>query len=47
LRKKLPAYVKDEGFNINNMIIALKSIVNYKALGLEESYYGTCFEHPL
>jgi hypothetical protein len=32
------AYVKDEGSNLNTMIIVLKSIVNYELLGLEESY---------
>jgi len=32
------AYVKNEASNLNTMIIALKSIVNYELLGLEESY---------
>jgi hypothetical protein len=45
--KKNLAYVKDEGSNLNSMIIVLKSIVNCKALGVEESNYGTCFEHAL
>jgi hypothetical protein len=27
------------------MTIALKSIINYEALGLEESFNGTCFGH--
>jgi hypothetical protein len=39
------AYVKDEGSNLNTTIIALKSIVNYELLGLEESYQGCCFGH--
>ncbi len=38
-------YVKDEGSNLNTMIIVLKSIVNYELLGLEESYQGCCFGH--
>jgi hypothetical protein len=45
LRKKILAFVKDGGFNLNNMTITLKSVVNYEALGLEESYQGTCFGH--
>ncbi len=45
LRKKILVYVKDKGFNLNNMIIVLKSVLNYKALRLEENYYGTCFKH--
>jgi hypothetical protein len=39
------AYVKDGGFNFNNMIIVLKLVVNYKALGIEENYQGACFGH--
>jgi hypothetical protein len=27
------------------MTIVLKLVVNYEALGLEESYQGTCFGH--
>ncbi len=38
-------YVKDEGSNINAMIIALKSIVSCEFFGLEESFQGTCFGH--
>jgi hypothetical protein len=38
LRKKIVAYVKDEGFNLNTMIATLKSIVSYDVLGLEESF---------
>ncbi len=45
LRKKIIAYVKDEGLNLNAMIIALKVVVNYECLGLEESFKGTCFGH--
>jgi hypothetical protein len=45
LKKIILAIVKDGGSNPNNMIITLKSIANYEALGLEESYQGTCFGH--
>jgi len=44
MRTKL-AYVKDGGFNFNNMIIVLKLVVNYEALGIEENYQRTCFGH--
>jgi hypothetical protein len=45
LKKKIVAYVKNEGSNLNTMIIALKCIMNYEALGLDESFQGTCFGH--
>jgi hypothetical protein len=45
LRKKLIAYVKDEGSNIITMIIALKSIVKCEVLNLDESLQGTFFGH--
>jgi hypothetical protein len=38
LRKKIVAYVKDEGANLNAMTIALKSVVNWEVLGMEESF---------
>jgi hypothetical protein len=38
LRKKIIAFVKDEGSNLNAMINALKSIVNYESLRLKESF---------
>jgi hypothetical protein len=44
-RRKIIAYVKDEGSNINIMIIALKSIVSCDVLGLEERFQGTCLGH--
>ncbi len=47
LKKIIITYVKDERSNLNSVINALKSILNYNALGPEESYYGTCFEHAL
>jgi hypothetical protein len=37
--------VKEEGFNLNIMIITLKKIVSGDILGLKESYKGTCFTH--
>ncbi len=45
LSKKIIAYVKDEGTNLNSITTDLKSIVNYEVLGLEESFNGTCFGH--
>jgi hypothetical protein len=38
LRKKIIAFVKDEGSKLNAMINALKSIVNYESLRLKESF---------
>jgi hypothetical protein len=38
LMKKFITYVKDEGFNFNAMIGALKSVVNCEFFGLEESF---------
>jgi hypothetical protein len=45
LRKKIFAYVKDEGVNLDAMTMALKTIFNCDILGLEESFNGTCFGH--
>ncbi len=45
LGEKLIGYVRDEGFNLNNMTTTLKSIVSCDMLGLEESFQGTCFRH--
>jgi hypothetical protein len=38
LMKKFITYVKDEGFNFNAMIGALKSVVICEFFGLEESF---------
>ncbi len=38
LRKKIIAYVKDEGSNLNAMIDVLKFVVNCDFLGLEKSF---------
>jgi hypothetical protein len=38
LRKKIIAYVKDEGSNFNAMTITLKAIINCESFGLEESF---------
>jgi len=38
LKKKIVAYVKDEGSNFNTMIIALKSVVSCDVFGLEEIF---------
>jgi hypothetical protein len=45
LRRKIVAYVKDEGYNLNIMTTTLKSIINCDVLGLEESFQRTCFGH--
>jgi hypothetical protein len=45
LRKKIIAYVKNNGSNLITMIIALKAVVNYEPLGLEESFQGIYFGH--
>jgi hypothetical protein len=45
LRKKIIAYVKYEGLNLDAMTMALKIIVNCDILGLEDSFNGTCFGH--
>ncbi len=43
LEEKEIAHVKYEGSNLNVTNITPKSIVNYEALGLEESFQGTYF----
>jgi len=45
LRKKIIAYVKNEGANLNAMTTALKFVVDCEVLGLEESFQRTCFGH--
>ncbi len=45
LRKKIIAYVKDEGSNLNAMTTTLKAVVNCEPLGLKESFKNTCFGH--
>jgi hypothetical protein len=45
LRKKIFAYVKDEGFHFNAMTIIWKYIVSHESLGLEENFQGVCFGH--
>jgi hypothetical protein len=42
--KKIITYVKDEGSNLNVMIIALK-VVKCESLGFKKSFQGTCFRH--
>jgi hypothetical protein len=41
LRKKIIAYVKDEGSNLNAMTTKLKVVVNFESLSLQESFQGT------
>ncbi len=43
--KKIIAYVKDEGFNLNIIATTLKSIVNCDLLNLKENFQRTCFGH--
>jgi len=43
LRKKIIAYVKDEGSNLNVMTSILKFVVLYETLGLQENFNGICF----
>jgi hypothetical protein len=43
LKRKIIAYVKDEGSNSNVMIIALISIVRCAILGLDESFQDSIF----
>ncbi len=38
-------YVKDKGFNLNTMIVALKFIISCDILGLAKSFYNSCFGH--
>jgi hypothetical protein len=43
LKKKIIAYVKDEGENLNVMTTILKFVVNCEVLGMEKNFQGTCF----
>jgi len=45
LKKKKFVYVKGEGSNINAMIVALKFVINYEYIRLEESFQNTYFGH--
>jgi len=45
LRKKIIAFVKDEGTNLNAMISTLMSIISYDIMGSEESFNKSCFGH--
>jgi hypothetical protein len=47
LKKKIIAYVGDEGSNLNTMTTTLKLIVSCDMLGLGESFNGICFGHNL
>jgi hypothetical protein len=42
LKKKNVAYVKDEGSNLNTMIIALKLVLSCNVLVLKENFQRTC-----
>ncbi len=45
LRKKIIAYVKDEGANLNAMTTIVKFVVDCEVFGMEDSFQGTCFGH--
>ncbi len=45
LRKKIVAYVEDEGESLNAMIRALKFVVDCEVFGTKGSFQGTCFGH--
>jgi len=44
--QKKNAYVKYERTNMDAMIIALKWVVDYEVLGVNESFQNTHFGHP-
>jgi hypothetical protein len=46
LKKRNGLHVKDEGSNLHIMTIALKFVVNYELLGLEESIRDLVFNLP-
>ncbi len=43
MKKKIIAYVKHEGANLNGMIVASKLVVKYETLSAIGSLIGTCF----
>ncbi len=45
VRKKIVAYVKDEGANLNAMKTTLKFAGDCEVFGMEESFQGICFGH--
>jgi len=45
LKKKIIAFVKNEGTNLNAMILTLMYVVSYDIMVLEESFNGSCFGH--
>jgi hypothetical protein len=45
LRKKIPTYVKNKGFDLNIMITTLKLIASCEILDLEKSFERICFGH--
>jgi len=45
LRNKIITYVKNEGFNFNITIIALKFVVKCEVFHLDEILQGICFDH--
>jgi len=47
LKRKIIAYVKDEGSNLNAVTIVLRSIVKCEPLSLGESFQVTYFDNVL
>jgi hypothetical protein len=45
LEKKIIAFVKNEGTNLNAMISTLMYVMSYDIMVLEESFNGSCFGH--
>ncbi len=45
MKKKIIAYVKHEGANLNGMIVASKLVVKYEMLSVIGSLIGTCFRY--
>jgi hypothetical protein len=43
--RKIVAYVKDEGANLNTMTTSLKFVLNFEIVSMEENFQGTCFGH--
>jgi hypothetical protein len=45
LTKKVFIYVKDEGANLNIVIVVLKLVISCETSGVVESFLGTCCGH--
>ncbi len=47
LRDKIIAYVKDEGSNLNTLILALTHVVTCCPFQSTSSFVGSCFGHAM